>query len=153
MVRYRSRKAAPVYRDCGFESHPLRSTYHKFVVMFKFLKKTKDQPKDIKELIECFGELKKGFESLSLELEKLKKESKFFIQKVGVVRFNPFKDVGGNQSFCIALLNDNDDGFVITSLYNGEGNRIYGKPIKNGKSAYSLSKEEEKAIEKAKNTK
>ena len=121
--------------------------------MFKFLKKTKDQPKDIKELIECFGELKKGFENLSLELEKLKKESKFFIQKVGVVRFNPFKDVGGNQSFCIALLNDNDDGFVITSLYNGEGNRIYGKPIKNGKSAYSLSKEEEKAIEKAKNTK
>ena len=149
MVRYRSRKAAPVYRDCGFESHPLRCK----TTMFRFLQKSKSQPNNLKEVLDCLKELQSNFEQLSSELKELKKESQFFIQKVGIVRFNPFKDVGGNQSFSIAFLNSKDDGVVITSLYNREGNRIYGKPIRNGKSPYSLSKEEEKAIEKARSLK
>jgi hypothetical protein len=68
---------------------------------------------------------------------------------VGIVRFNPFSEVGGDQSFSIALLNENDDGVVITSLYTRQENRVYGKPIKNSQSEYSLSEEEKKAIEKA----
>ncbi|MCD6178031.1 DUF4446 family protein [bacterium] len=121
--------------------------------MFRFLQKSKNQPNNLKEVLDCLKELQSNFEQLSSELKELKKESQFFIQKVGIVRFNPFKDVGGNQSFSIALLNNKDDGVVITSLYNREGNRIYGKPIRNGKSPYSLSKEEEKAIEKARSLK
>jgi len=121
--------------------------------MFKLLKKANNQPKNLKEALDRLRELQESFEKLSTELKQLKKESQFFIQKVGIVRFNPFKDVGGNQSFSIALLNSKDDGVVITSLYNREGNRIYGKPIRNGKSPYSLSKEEEKAIEKARSLK
>ena len=71
------------------------------------------------------------------------------IQKTGLVRFNPFNDMGGNQSFVIALLDDKNNGFVISSLFVKEGNRVYAKAIKAGKSDHALSNEEKEAIEKA----
>ncbi len=97
-----------------------------------------------------FKDLEKNFGKISEELENLKKENKFSVQRVGVVRFNPFKEIGGDQSFSAALLDGNNDGIVITSLYTREGNRVYGKPIKAGLSEYLLSEEEKKAIEMAK---
>jgi len=48
-----------------------------------------------------------------------------------VVRFNPFSEVGGDQSFSIALMDGNNDGFMITALYTRDGNRVYAKPIQN----------------------
>jgi hypothetical protein len=117
--------------------------------MFNFFKKTKKEPKDLKEALSRFKGLEKNFEKLSQEMESLKKEQKFSIQKIGIVRYNPFSEVGGDQSFSIALLDGNNNGSVITSLYTREGNRVYGKPIKNSSSVYPLSEEEKKAIEKA----
>jgi len=117
--------------------------------MWNFFKKKKG-PENLKEILAQFKDLKEDFEKISKELENLKK---FSIQRVGVVRFNPFKEVGGNQSFSIALLDGNEDGIVITSLYTREGNRVYGKPIRKGQSEYILSDEEKKAIEYAKSEK
>ena len=117
--------------------------------MFNFFKKKKE-PENFKEVLAQFKDLEKNFEKISEELENLKKESQFSVRKVGIVRFNPFSEVGGDQSFSIALLDGNNDGIVITSLYTREGNRVYGKPIKNGQSQYSLSQEEIKAIESVK---
>lgn len=94
-------------------------------------------------------EVLKGFEELKKEVERISQESKFFVQKVGIIRYNPFSGVGGDQSFSIALLDGNNDGLIITSIYGREGNRVYAKPIKNNKSDYSLSDEEKRAIEKA----
>jgi hypothetical protein len=116
--------------------------------MFNFFKKKKE-PENLQEILSQFKNLKENFEKFSEELEKLKKESKFSIQKIGIVRFNPFFEIGGNQSFSVALLDGNNNGFVITSLYTREGNRIYAKPIVDEKSQYLLSKEEKEAIEKA----
>lgn len=118
--------------------------------MLNFFKKTNKEPQNLKEVMNRFKGLEKNFEKLSQELDSLKKEGKFAVQKVGIVRFNPFSGVGGDQSFSIALLDGNDNGMVITSLYTREGNRIYGKPIKSGISEYLLSGEEKQAIEKAK---
>ena len=118
--------------------------------MLNFFKKKKKEPENLKEVLAQFRDLEKNFEKISQELENLKKESKFSVQKIGIVRFNPFSEVGGDQSFSIALLDGNNNGIVITSLYSREGNRVYGKPIKAGQSEYSLSKEEKEAIEKAK---
>jgi len=115
--------------------------------MFNFFKKK--EPKNLKDILSQFKDLEKKIEGISGELENLKKEGKFSIQKTGIVRYNPFSDVGGNQSFSIVLLDGNNNGIVITSLYTKEGSRVYGKPVKNGKSEYSLSGEEKKAIEKA----
>jgi hypothetical protein len=69
------------------------------------------------------------------------------VHKVGVVRFNPFKEVGSNQSFAIALLDSKNSGTIISSLHTREGSRVYAKPIENGDSLlYPLTEEEKQAI-------
>ena len=111
--------------------------------------KKNKEPKDIKGILKQFKELEKRVEKISQDLEILKKDSKLHIQKAGLLRYNPFSNVGGNQSFSIALLDNNNDGFVITSLYAQDGNRVYAKPVKNGKSEYVLSEEEKETINKS----
>lgn len=117
--------------------------------MLPFFKKKKE-PENLKELTSEFLKLKEELKRISQRIEKLERENVFDIKKIGLVRFNPFKEIGGNQSFSLALLDGNDNGVVITSLYSREGNRVYGKPIKNGQSEYSLSEEEKEAIKQAK---
>ena len=119
--------------------------------MLKFFKKNKKEPKNLKEVFSCLKDLEGNVEKLFQEIEEMKEKNKLSVQKLGMVRYNPFSEVGGDQSFSIALLDENNDGLVITSLYTREGNRLYGKPIKAGTSQYSLSQEEKKAIESAKN--
>jgi hypothetical protein len=117
--------------------------------MLEFLKRKKE-PKNLKQLLSQFKDLKEGFKKISNKLDELKKNNKFSIQEIGIVRFNPFKKSGGDQSFSIALLDGNKDGVVITSLYGREGNRIFAKPIRKGRSEYLLTEEEKKAIEQTK---
>lgn len=95
------------------------------------------------------NEVEAGIKKLMEENLKIKNNVKKCVQKVGVVRFNPFGDVGSNQSFVIALLDNNLDGVIILSLYAREGVRVYSKAVKEGKSEYRLSKEEEEAIKLA----
>lgn len=71
------------------------------------------------------------------------------IQKVGIVRFNPFNEMGGNQSFVVALLDNKNNGFLISSLFIKDGSRVYAKTIKQGKPDYLLSNEESEAINRA----
>ena len=70
-------------------------------------------------------------------------------QKIGVVRFNPFSDMGGNQSFAVTLLDQKNNGVILSSLFIKEGNRVYAKSIRAGESDYPLSKEEKESLEKA----
>lgn len=72
------------------------------------------------------------------------------LQRIGIVRYNPFSDTGGAQSFSLALLDAAGTGIVITSLFARTGNRWYVKEITGGKGkGIDLSKEEEVAIRKA----
>ena len=80
------------------------------------------------------------------ELEALAQRS---IQKVGVVRFNPFADTGGDQSFAIALLDADGTGVVLSSLHSRTDTRVFAKPVHNGRSRHQLSDEEQDAIRKA----
>ena len=84
-----------------------------------------------------------------LKIKNLEEISKITIQKTAIVRFNPFNEMGGNQSFVIAILDAKNNGFVISSLFVKDGNRVYAKAIKNCKSDHILSGEEKEAIEKA----
>lgn len=68
------------------------------------------------------------------------------LQGVGVVRFNPFEDMGSDLSFSVALLNAHLNGVVITGLFGRQSSSTYSKAIANGKSAYPLSAEEMAAI-------
>jgi len=85
-------------------------------------------------------------------LKRAEPRLKMSLKHVGVVRFNSFKDVGGNQSFALALLDEGKNGVVISSLYGREANRTYAKPIEAGTSGYQLSEEEGEAIQKALST-
>lgn len=71
------------------------------------------------------------------------------IQKVGIVRYNAFKDTGSDLSFALALLDENNDGVVLNGIYSREMSNIYAKPVVNGKSSYTVSEEEQQAIDKA----
>ena len=66
--------------------------------------------------------------------------------RVGLVRFNPFEDTGGNQSFALALLDGRGDGFVVSSLHARAGTRVYAKAIAKGASETALSSEEAEAL-------
>ncbi len=66
------------------------------------------------------------------------------------VRFNPFPEQGGNQSFAIAVINEEGDGFILSSLYSREKTSLFAKPIKGGKSEIALTEEETKALAEAK---
>ena len=68
------------------------------------------------------------------------------LQHIGLVRFNPFEDTGSDQSFAIALLDDDRDGIVISSLHGRSNTRIFAKPVTNGSSPHNLSDEETQAI-------
>lgn len=67
--------------------------------------------------------------------------------RIGLVRFNPFEDTGGNQSFALALLDGREDGIVISSLHTRTATRIYAKTVSRGRSDGALSKEENDAVE------
>jgi len=71
------------------------------------------------------------------------------IRNIETIRFNPFVDAGGNQSFAIAFMNDEGDGVVMSSLYARDRMSIFAKPIKKGKSEFELSSEEKNVLEKA----
>ena len=71
------------------------------------------------------------------------------IRRVGLVRFSPFHDTGGDQSFALALLDGRGDGVVITALHSRTDSRLYAKPIERGGSAYALTPEELEAMNRA----
>lgn len=78
--------------------------------------------------------------------KRLQVAARHSLQHMGVVRFNPFPDTGGNQSFAIALVDAHGNGVVISSLHAREGTRVYAKPLKKWESEYALSEEEKRAI-------
>ncbi|CAN5448922.1 hypothetical protein BH20CHL7_BH20CHL7_19100 [soil metagenome] len=69
--------------------------------------------------------------------------------RVGLVRYNPFEETGGNQSFALALLDAEGDGWVLSSLHARSGTRVYAKAIVGGRSDAALSDEESAAIRQA----
>lgn len=104
----------------------------------------------LNELLEELRMLKRQTRGVEESVERLDRDGKGHVQRIGVVRFNPFSDTGGAQSFTIAILDGSNDGIVITSLYARSGNRWYIKQIKNGKGIdIELSKEELSAIKQA----
>lgn len=96
---------------------------------------------------EVRAENQKIKEELEIQDEKLKHT----LSKVGVVRFCAFQDMGSDLSFALALLDEYNNGVIISSIFGREDSRTYVKPIENLTSKYTLTKEEEEALKNAKN--
>lgn len=112
-------------------------------------KKAKDLEDTIVTLENDISLIKKAKESMEKDIALMNAKLKKSIRGLNTIRFNPFPDQGGNQSFAIGMLNEEGDGLVISSLYSRERMSIFAKPVKNGKSEYELTTEEREALEKA----
>jgi hypothetical protein len=113
-------------------------------------KKAKDLEDTIIILENDIANLKKARETAEKEITEINTKLKKSIRGLETIRFNPFPDQGSNQSFAIGMLNEENDGLVLSSLYSRERMSIFAKPIKNGKSEYELTVEEKEALDKAK---
>lgn len=110
--------------------------------------------KDLKSVLENIlaqlTNFQKELDKLTSHGQKIEKEGKSHLQRLSLVRFNPFGDTGGDQSFVLTLLDGEQNGIVISSLHSRTGTRWYAKTVKNGKGYnYDLSTEEQKAIKMA----
>jgi hypothetical protein len=86
---------------------------------------------------------------MSVDVERvnqLARQLEGAIQRVGVVRYNPFEDTGSNQSFVLAMLDARGDGFVLSSLHSRQQTRTFLKPVSRGKADSAVSDEEAEAI-------
>jgi len=77
---------------------------------------------------------------------RLEKAAYFSLQHMGMVRYNPFQDTGGDQSFAVALVDGHGNGVVLSSLHARDVTRVYAKPLQKWESTYSLTDEEKQAI-------
>jgi len=94
-------------------------------------------------------EVARRLEELEQEYNRLNVTNGLASQKISIVRYNPFGDTGGDQSFSLAVLDAHDSGYVLTSIHGRQGTRVYVKPVDYGKSKYSLSAEEQQALSQA----
>lgn len=82
-------------------------------------------------------------------LRTIESETRHMVQRVGIVRFNPFEETGGNQSFVLALLDGESNGVLLTSLHARAGTRIYLRTVIGGRCDVTLSAEETEALRQA----
>jgi hypothetical protein len=94
------------------------------------------------------SETKKDLEKVAEEILEEKKKSENYLKKIGMVRFNPYSDTGGQQSFSVSVLDKNNNGIIFSHLFQRQGSRWFAKKVNAGKGDNSdLSEEEQKAIE------
>lgn len=97
---------------------------------------------DMKVLYNARDEIRRTLAAVEERLQRS-------VQHIRVLRFNPFRDGGGDQSFTVALLDEQKNGVVFSSFHSRDGVRIYAKPVTGGGSVYPLSEEEQEAIKHA----
>lgn len=101
----------------------------------------------LENIVKDLNQGKLDIDYLKAYCDTLQKEGYFHIQKIGLLRFNPFKDTGGDQSFILSLVDGNDTGVIISGLYSRSGTRWYAKRIVKGKALeHELSEEEKTAL-------
>jgi hypothetical protein len=112
-------------------------------------KKAKDLEDTIVALEDHITKLKIAKEKIEGDIALINQKLRKSIRGLETVRFNPFPDQGSNQSFAIGILNEENDGVVISSLYSRERMSVFAKPVKDGKSEFELTTEEKEALARA----
>ena len=113
----------------------------------------RDIKEDLSNYMERIIDIEKALSETNSYCKELDKQLKGCVQKVGIVRYNAYKDSGSNLSFAVALLDEKNNGVVFNGIYSREMSNTYAKPIEDGKSKYSMTEEENEAVLKAINNK
>ena len=129
------------------QNKKLRKRYEKFL-QGKNAKSLEDQ---ITELCEIHDILKKNSDVHTKQIKDLYRRHKTTFQKSAIVKYDAFKEMGGKLSFCLAMLDEENDGFILNSVHSTDGCYSYTKRITKGESDVPLAGEEQHALEKAMN--
>ena len=101
------------------------------------------------EILRRLGATEHELAALAPRVRALEAIGKISVQRIGFLRFNPFAETGGNQSFALALLDGGASGVILSGLYTRDGVRVYAKEIEAGKPKQALSGEEEQVLTQA----
>lgn len=106
----------------------------------------------LENCIDKINEMNRKGKDLENQINSIERNLLQCVQKMGIVRYNAFENVGSDLSFSIALLDNSDSGIILSGIYSRDSSLTYAKPIISGKSKYALSAEEIQALEIAKKT-
>ena len=134
----------------GWSVYNTRKLRKRFTHAFASIDSEHNLVDTITEYFQKVGATEKTLKNLRESYQHLSEIGTKSLQKIGVVRFNPFRNTGGDQSFVLALLDNHDSGILLTSIHGREGTRMYIKPVEYGRSAQAMSTEEEAALSAAK---
>ena len=130
-----------------FRINNLEDKYNSFIAKF-------DGNRSIEEVMNSYMKMVKNVNEdnkiIKANILNVERQLNMCVQNIGMVRYNAFDDVGSELSFAIAMLDNQDNGFVINSIYGRTSSNVYAKTIENGTSKVTLSDEEIKAVNKAK---
>lgn len=124
----------------------LNVSYH----IFMKGRKAESLEEEIGTLFTEIATMKQQTDKNRKDIKKIIDNLRECYQRVGIVKYDAFKEMGGKLSFSVALLNDNETGFIINSIHSSEGCYVYTKEITNGDCAITLGEEEKKALMLAK---
>ena len=132
-----------LYSKTTIHLKKLRESYSKFM---NKLGNGNDLEQMIRNYIDKVEKTDERNEEIINYCKKMDNDIKGCTQKIGIVRYNAFKDTGSDLSFTLALLDKYNNGVVLNGIYARDSSNIYAKPVKNGESNYVLSNEEKEAI-------
>lgn len=130
-----------------FRIKNLEDKYYSFIAKFDGNRSIEEVMNNYMKMVNNVNEDNKIIKANALNIER---QLNRCVQNIGLVRYNAFDDVGSELSFAIAMLDNEDNGFVINSIYGRTSSNVYAKTIENGTSKVTLSDEEIKAVNKAK---
>ncbi len=126
----------------------LKKRYKKFMLG----KNASSLENEITALFEDNKFIKTSIEKNKKDIKTLYHKFESSFQKIGIIKYDAFSQIGGKLSFCLALLDENNNGFILNSVHSTDGCYSYTKEIKGGECKTSLSEEEEQALDMAMNT-
>lgn len=131
---------------CAWALFEIKNTKKRFERFMRPNSKTHNVEAMLLEYLDEVKAIKSTNERVVVDIADINNRLRNCVQKVGIVRYNTFEDVGGDLSYAVAMLDESNNGIVFNSLYYREGCYTYGKPIINGESQHQLSVEETEAI-------
>lgn len=123
----------------------MKKKYGKFMTG----KSAKSLESEIAGLFEDNKFIKVSIEKNKKDIRTLYKNMESAFQKIGIIKYDAFNQMGGKLSFCLALLDENNNGFILNSVHSADGCYSYTKEIKNGESSILLGEEEKQALNNA----
>lgn len=129
------------------QNNQLKENYRRFMRGSK----AKSLETEIQDLIKDVEDLSRASRAHEIDIKELYHKHEGALQKVGLIKYDAFKEMGGKLSYGLAVLDENNNGFLINSVHSSTGCYSYTKRIKDGRSEIDLSEEEAVALDRALN--